>query len=329
MISSTPAISRREALRQTFFFSAALALGARGTVAHAEEIAGERQFLMIGDWGAGIQHRQQSIVAAGMIDYVKKGGFTPDGLFLLGDNFYGAFPGGLDCPRWKTDFEDMYPADVFPGPCWAMLGNHDYDEEPITKLQAELAYQNARPGTRWTMPAKWYRFDWPAQNPVMTCLVLDSNYRNHAISLTPEERAQQMIWLKAELAKPRTAPWLVCLGHHPLYSNGLHGDTPALIEEWGPLFQKHGVDFYFAGHDHDLQHFEFSELRTSFVLSGGGGAQVYPLRDTSRGPYSTASYGFTHLQVSANRFVVRHLDFLGKPLHAFSKTPDGKVEILG
>mgnify|MGYP002146327950 CR=1 FL=1 len=32
----------------------------------------------------------------------------------------------LKSPRWKTGFEDMYPASVFPGPCPAVLGNHDY-----------------------------------------------------------------------------------------------------------------------------------------------------------------------------------------------------------
>jgi len=43
-------------------------------------------------------------------------------LFLMGDNFYGAFPEGLNSPRWKTQFEDMYPASAFPGPCWARGG---------------------------------------------------------------------------------------------------------------------------------------------------------------------------------------------------------------
>jgi hypothetical protein len=324
-----PAVSRRLALKQTIFFSAALALGARTRAAQTVEVApGDRHFLMIGDWGWAGDRQPQHAVASGMKAYAQGLNLKTDGLFLLGDNFYGDFPGGLDCPRWKTDFEDVYPADVFPGPCWAMLGNHDYDNEPVTKLQAELAYQKARPGTRWTMPAKWYRFSWPVENPLIDCLVLDSNYKNSVVSLTAEERQQQMTWLQAELAKPRTAPWLLALGHHPLYSNGHHGDTKDLIADWGPLFEQHGVDFYFCGHDHDLQHLEFDGKRTSFVLSGGGGASLHEVKNNQRGPYAEKVYGFTHLQVNPEKFIVRHFDPEQKQVHAFSKTPTGKVEIL-
>ncbi len=285
---------------------------------------------MIGDWGTASVNKDkaQASVAAGMQTYTQTLGIKPDALFLVGDNFYGAFPEGLDSPRWKKDFEDMYPISAFPGPCWAILGNHDYDNEPVVKVAAELAYQKARPGTRWTMPAKWYRVEWPAENPLVTCLMLDSNYKNSVVSLTPEERAQQLVWLKAELAKPRTTPWLVAMGHHPLYSNGPHGDQTALIADWGALFQQHGVDFYFCGHDHDLQHLEFDGLRTSFVVSGGGGARITDLKITERGPFAQKVNGFTHLQVNREKFIVRHLDQEQKQLHAFSRTPEGKVEIL-
>jgi hypothetical protein len=326
---TAPLLSRREALRQTIFFSAALALGARANFVRAEDIAadGGHQFLMIGDYGVGT--KDQIAVAKAMQDYAADLKFTPDGLFLVGDNFYGAFPEGLDSPRWKTEFEDMYPAKAFPGPCWAILGNHDYDNEPVTKVKAELAYHDARPGTRWTMPAKWYRFEWPAKDPVMTCLMLDSNYKNSVDQLKPEERAAQLQWLKAELAKPRTTPWLVAMGHHPLYNNGHHGDRKDLIAEWGPLFQDHGVDFYFCGHDHDLQHIEFEGKRTSFVLSGAGGQSLHDVNVNGRGPFGLKVHGFSHLQVSKDKFTVRHLDVSRKQVHAFSKTPAGKIQILG
>jgi 3',5'-cyclic AMP phosphodiesterase CpdA len=146
--------------------------------------------------------------------------------------------------------------------------------------------------------------------------------------LTPEERAQQLDWLKAELATPRTTPWLVVMGHHPLYNNGHHGNTQALIDDWGPLFQEHGVDFYFCGHDHDLQHMEFEGLGTSFVLSGGGGQSLHDVKDDGRGSFALKVHGFTHLQVSKEKFIVRHLDDSQKQVHAFAKTPAGKIEIL-
>jgi len=330
MIPST--ISRRTALKQTFCFSAALlagktSLGAKPVLAQAP---GSSHFTMIGDWGKDGENAMQKAVAKGMESYMNSAGFTPEAMFLLGDNFYGPFKGGTNCPRWKEQFSMVYPKSVFPGSCHAVLGNHDYDDEPVEKLKAELAYAKANPGTRWNMPAKWYRLDIAqAGNPLMTVLAVDSNYHNGRVSLTMEERAGQMVWLKSELAKPKTAPWLVVTGHHPLYSNGQHGDDPALIKDWDALFREHGVHFYFCGHDHDLQHLEFDGHPTSFVISGGGGASVRDLKEHERGPFSKAVHGFTHLEVTPERFHVRHVDENGQLLHGFAKTPDGAWRLLG
>jgi 3',5'-cyclic AMP phosphodiesterase CpdA len=327
--------SRRRFLQQSFFYSAAFTLGSRARLRGADTERGpadfapdDHHYLMIGDWGYDNTRVNQVAVAQAMRGYVAAKKLTPDGLFLLGDNFYGPFKGGTNCPRWKNDFEDIYPASSFPGPCWAILGNHDYDDEPVDKLQAELAYAKANPGTRWTMPAKWYRLELPEKNPVATILMLDSDYHNSAVSLTAEEKAAQMKWLVAELEKPRTTPYLIVMGHHPLYSNGHHGDDPALITDWEPLFKKYSVQFYFFGHDHDLQHLEFAHHPTSFVGSGAGGANLYEIMTPERGPYSGEVFGFTHLQMNAERIVVRHFDSEQKQVHAFSKVPAGKISIL-
>ena len=117
------------------------------------------------------------------------------------------------------------------------------------------------------------------------------------------------------------------MGHHPLYSNGPHGDTPELVKHWGPLFEKHGVAAYFCGHDHDLQHLEIEGLRTSFVVSGGGGAPLTALTDTHPAAFAKNAFGFTHLQVNASRMLVRHIDAAGQQCHAFSRDRKGKVEV--
>jgi 3',5'-cyclic AMP phosphodiesterase CpdA len=321
-------MNRRRALKQTFRFSAALLasrsfLVARESVPPAPAGADTLNYLMFGDWGWNNDVRPQTAVARGMARYVADLKLRPDAMFLLGDNFYGPFKGGTDCPRWKTQFEDMYPKEVFPGPCHCVLGNHDYDDEPVEKLQAELAYSKAHPGTRWNLPAKWYRHELgPAAKPLVTVLALDSNYHNARISLTPEEREQQLAWLSAELAKPRATPWLIVMAHHPLYTDGVHGDDKPLIDDWDPLLRKHKAHFYFSGHDHDLQHLEFDGHPTSFVISGGGGAKIRE-PGHKRGPFSQGIYGFTHLEVTAEKFIVRHIDPNRNVLHAFAKKPDG------
>lgn len=322
--------TRRRMLQQSFCFSAALMLGRKSLAAEkaAAPGVGKLHTLMIGDWGWHKDMRAQTAVARGMTAYMADKSIQPHCMFLLGDNFYGPFKDGVKCTRWKEQFSDIYPKKDFPFPFHAILGNHDYDDEPVTKLDAELAYQKANPGTRWNMPAKWYRLELgPVEKPLVTVLALDSNFKNSKVSLTREERATQLAWFKAELEKPRTTPWLIVIGHHPLYSNGVHGDNPELIKEWDPLFRKHKVHSYICGHDHDLQHIEFKDHPTSFVISGGGGARLRePVQE--HGPFAKAVYGFTHLEVDEHTMVIRHIDANRNLMHSFEKKTDGTWRVI-
>lgn len=301
------------------------------------------ELLMIGDWGAE-DSKAQSQVAAAMGGYAKA---RADGapalrwqaLMLLGDNWYGPLIGGAQSTRWQTQFEEMYPAGVFDCPAYAILGNHDYQKMPVSKVDAELEYaRRGRSGgkpTRFTMPSRWYRFEFPAKDPLITFIALDSNMpkakKNYVdFTLSDQDAAAQLVWLEAELKRPRTTPFLVTMGHHPVYSDGPHGDHPVLIKDWDPLFRKYNVSAYLAGHDHDLQHLEFAGHPTSFFLSGGGGADLYNLKidEAQRGPYAQKVYGFSHLSVTPKQLTMRHLDRDGRLLHAFTKTAQGTVSIL-
>ena len=293
---------------------------------------------MIGDWGYDDEgHTGQAAVAAGMRQYVSHQPLNSQALLFLGDNWYGELARGAHSTRWQTQFEEMYSADVFDCPAYAILGNHDYQKWPESKVDAELAY--AKSGhTRWTMPSRWYSFVFPAKDPLITFIALDSNMpfkdgtseRGKDFTLTPAQQTEQLAWLEGELKRPRTTPFLVVMGHHPVYSDGPHGDHPVLIRDWDPLFQKYGVHLYLAGHDHDLQHLEFEGHPTTHFLSGGGGADLYNLKvdPSQRGPYAQKVYGFSHLSVTPKQLTLRHLDSSGRILHAFTKTPEGKIDIL-
>jgi hypothetical protein len=324
-----PQQNRRQFL-QTLGFSAA-ALLAQGAAPRmcAQTTARHEHLFLFGDWGA-IDVKPQEHVAATMAAYAGQQRIQPSALLLLGDNFYGKLDDGVNSPRWQTQFESMYPPAAFPGPCYALLGNHDYNVEPAGKAEAQLTYAAAHPGTRWTMPAKWYRFDFPQKEPLVTFLMLDSNYQKatpEKLSLTQEERVAQAAWLRAELAKPRTAPFLVVCGHHPLYSNA--GDGKVLIGEWDGLFREHGVHAYFCGHIHDLEHLEFAGHPTSFVVSGGGGTTLRTSQEqksSAENQFDRGVHGFTHLEISRDRLTIRHLGVEGVQLHAFAKRVDGSIE---
>src|SRR5579871_6441348 len=249
-------LSRRRFLRQSFAFSAAAAV-APSSIFAAPARSDAAHLLMIGDWGRETKDQAQQIVAQGMIDYTRKHSLPLQALLMLGDNWYDALPGGVDSLRWQTGFEQMYPKSVFNCPAYAIAGNHDYQIMPENKLAAELAYAN-RGNTRWTMPSLWYRFEFPAKNPQITFIALDSNVfhedkkpeaHEYNFTLTPEQQSQQLVWLEAELKKPLTTPFLCVMAHHPVFSNGPHGDHKVLIRDWDPLLRKYNVHLYLAGHD--------------------------------------------------------------------------------
>jgi tartrate-resistant acid phosphatase type 5 len=330
-------LNRRRFLRQSFAFSALASFGSLSSLADSvKSDPAAAEMLVLGDWGYE-DYKAQSQVAAGLRAYSKQHAVHPQALLMLGDNWYGELAGGAGSPRWQTQFEQMYPASDFPCAAYAVLGNHDYQKWPDSKVDAELEY--ARSGrTRFTMPSRWYRFEFPTKNPLITFLALDSNMPKDGhkewfgkdFTLTPEQQAEQLTWFEAELKRPRTTPFLAVMAHHPVYSDGPHGDHPVLVREWDPLFRKYHVNLYLAGHDHDMQHLEFEGHPTSVFLSGGGGADLYPLKiePSQRGPYAQKVYGFSHISVSPRQMTLRHLDQNGKTLHAFTKTPEGKVTIV-
>lgn len=328
-------MSRRRALQTLFCSSAALALNLRGVRGESPTSSDGLHLLAIGDFGTTGEFQEK--VARSMQAFLDRTSIKTEGLLLLGDNFYSRVKEGftVESPRWKSGFEEMYPASRFPGPCWAVLGNHDYHDNPGGE-QVQLEYAR-RAGTRWALPAKWYRFELGSADPLLTVIALDSNLPNVSggknkttgeprASLTAEETEQQMTWLRSELARPRGRFTLV-IGHHPLYSNGSHGDTRGIIEAWGPLLQEHRVHAYLCGHDHDLQHLELEGLHTSFVISGGGGARTRALKSDRQVPFARDVYGFTHLQVTPAGMTFAHYGLDGELLHRLTKRPDGAVEI--
>ena len=272
--------------------------------------------LAMGDWGT--RATTQRSVAAAMAQYVKTSKRTFDGMLLLGDNTY-LKPGQLTDEMWQAMFEKTYHADALDFPFYAALGNHDYSAESVN---FQLDYARENPTGRWKLPSKWYRVDLPVEKPIVTLLVLDSCKQ----FMKPEEWQEELAWIDAELAKPR-ARWTVCTAHHPLFSNGDHGDNGVLQKEWGPLFRKHNVDFFVAGHDHDLQHLQLPGWQTSFVLAGGGGARVRPMRVDKRGPFSRSLYGFADFHLTDSLAKVRLVSGEGNIVHEFTRNPASKVNV--
>jgi acid phosphatase len=282
--------------------------------------------LGFGDWGVDSPDHQQ--VADTMAAYCAKSPAPIDAALSLGDNFYVPLQ-SADDPAFQRVFEKVYDAKRMNFPFYALLGNHDYDIlNGHVKYEWEMQYAAKHPDMRWKIPAIWYRLDLPADHPLVTILMLDSNKENTGAqgSMTPAEWSAQLQWMNQQLTGPR-APWTICCAHHNLYSNGNKGDNGVLIKEWGTLFEKYQVDFYLCGHNHALQHLEIPGIFTSYVVSGGGGAKRDAMLRDNRGPFSRSITGFAAFTIEPDQTTVRLISGDGSMLHEFTRSKAGKVTV--
>jgi hypothetical protein len=272
----------------------------------------------MGDWGDG--GAGQRAVASQLANIVSEQPVPTNAMLLAGDNFYVKVS-GIDDPVWTNLFENMYDPKRMDFPFYVSLGNHDY---PEAKADIELQYSAVHPESRWKLPAHWYTVDFPVDHPLVRLFVLDSNKD----FMPPDEWASQMQWLETELARPHDGIWTMAMAHHPIFSNGSHGDNGVLMITWGKLFKKYNLDVYLCGHDHDLQHLEVAGWHTSFVLVGGGGKKLTVMRRDNRGPFSRSLMGFGNLVFTPDKLTVTYYDRYGDVVHSFEKSRDGTVKIL-
>jgi len=144
------------------------------------------------------------------------------------------------------------------------------------------------------------------------------------------EGSVQMKWLKDDLASVNRSetPWLIVMGHRPIYvSSSWAGDSiqASCFQKWlDPVFDRFGVDIYFAGHHHSYQ-------RSCRRLIHG------KCQATSKGVQhvivGTGGYAFSSVAHSDQRFEVVNnnthgallLKIAGKSAHIKFLSADGKM----
>lgn len=246
--------------------------------------------LAFGDFGNGSQNQKE--VAASMLQYHRQRPF--DFAITLGDNFYDKGMKGVDDPRWKTWWDQLY--DPLGIQFYATLGNHDYgfQESP----EAEILYSKKSlswrmPATQYTFTAGWSQF-----------FAIDSEV------MTP----YQLEWLKKGLDSS-SSPWKVVYGHHPIYSHGQHGNNRKLIRELLPVI-KDSADVYLAGHDHDMQHLK-PEGHLHFFVSGAG-SKARPINPGPRSLFAKSALGFLVLEADQSSLKMTFVEKTLRPLYEYT-----------
>ena len=233
-------------------------------------------------------------------------------VLLLGDNFYGDGVASVNDPQWRTKFEDMYNLPRLQIPFYASLGNHDHH-----KGNGHFQVEYTPRSKKWKMPASYYTF---TQKIDATHDAQFFALDTETISSGKTPDATQLAWLEHELQKSQ-AQWKIVFGHHPVFSYGDHGNTPAMITHVRPLLEKYNVDAYVCGHDHDRQ--LLTPVNGVYYVISGTGAKS---RNTAYGThtfFAATNLGYAWFRLSANEFHVQFLDGSGKIEYAHTWAKGG------
>jgi acid phosphatase type 7 len=254
------------------------------------------RFGVIGDYGSGSKpaYRNAALLRREGIGF----------LISTGDNVY---PRGRDAEYDRGLFRPFGPL-MSRVALWPTLGNHDYgDDEAMHRRTARAYFRNfvlpRRAGNE-----RYYSFRYANAE----FLAIDDGVSSFA----PGSR--QYRWIDATLSRSR-ACWKIPFFHHPAHAEYVHperGDLARLhrLQRWlVPLFERRGVRLVLSGHEHN-----YVRTRTvagvTFLLTGGGGAELDPLPPTP-GPYTAARGRFFHhllVSVARRRMRVSAIDTSGR-----------------
>ncbi|MEI7893791.1 MAG: metallophosphoesterase [Myxococcales bacterium] len=240
--------------------SAATRAGGTFLTAPADNATGPLQFLLYGD-------NRTDDVAHGR---VVRGLAGAEGAFFIHTGDF--VESGASAPDWQRFFDLETP--LLQNRCvFGAVGNHELLDD-----------QSASAFVRYFGPTDaagllYSTFRW--QNARF--FVLNAFQR--------WESGDQRTWLERELRNSDTEAgltWRFVVMHQGPYSSGPHGHHARLHKAQIPeLFVAHHVDLVFSGHDHLYERGEVQGLH--YVLSGGGGAPLYPVRHPHPGSRRTES----------------------------------------
>ncbi|MDQ3991355.1 MAG: metallophosphoesterase, partial [Actinomycetota bacterium] len=194
-----------------------------------------------------------------------------DALVTTGDNVYPDGHPSRFGAAWREPYGWVHERGV---EVVATLGNHDLETaggRPVMELLG--------------MPGRWYS---RVLGPVEFFVVDSSDPGN----------TEQLRFLTEAVARS-SARWRVAVLHHPPHTCGRKaGQQVGLRRWWGFVLSLAGVDLVLAGHDHNYQRFTGAS-GTAFVVTGGGGASLYPIEGCRPGtPEPAAAFAAHHFVVA-------------------------------
>ncbi len=173
----------------------------------------------------------------------------------LGDVGYG---GNRDV-QLQTSIFDFYGEKILPKiPFSAVLGNHEFDEDPINQQKTRDVHllkitsppTNAEGGGIASNTKAYYSYNYGNTH----FIALDSYGMDNGLYRIYDTNSAQYQWLIKDLEANKSM-WTIVFFHHPPYTKRAHdSDTETelrlLRETLVPVFDKYKVDLVLNGHSH-------------------------------------------------------------------------------
>jgi len=239
------------------------------------------RFAVIGDYGASGADEQ---AVATLVNRLR-----PDFVVTTGDNNYPS--GGADTideniGRYYHQFIGNYQGRWGPGSTtnrfFPVLGNHDWY---TAGAKPYLDY--------FHLPNNERYYDVSIGDVHVFAVDSDANEPD---GITGD--SVQAAWLMGRLGAS-TARWNAVFFHHPPYSSGVHGSTPAL--QWP--FGAWGAQIVFSGHDHSYERLAIDGV--TYIVNGLGGNVIYDLEPPIEGSITAynGAHGAILVEADAERLI--------------------------
>ncbi len=280
---------------------------------HVEKADVEQlKFFVIADSGSG--RTEQGGVAKAMEARCVAGG-PFDAILMLGDNVYPAGVTSTEDPLWQDRIFLPYGSSCLNElPIFAVLGNHDYKGNPAAQIEMTLVNK------RWYMPNRFYSLRFGS---LLTLIAFDSELSEFCFKDT---FCTYDYMLKAMKLYPAT--WTIVMSHHPLTSTSAkgHGHQGGFREFFIKPVVCNKADAWLAGHAHHMEHQVADDCRIELFLSGGAGADLYPVDSGSKNvKYAESRHGFLEISLAKDKMVAEYYDLEGALRHRSEKLPTQRL----
>jgi acid phosphatase type 7 len=240
-------------------------------------------FHMVGDTGSLRGSHFQRTVAGEMIKQYQEAHAIedkPQFLYHLGDVVYTYGEAANYYPQFFSPYRD------YPGPVFAIAGNHDGEVNPAAipykSLEAFMKVfcdVESRPvvfsgdvNRKSMIQPNVY---WTLETPLATIIGLYGNVTKFG-TITQQQRDWFIGELKNARLQGQGKALIVCVHHAPYSADTNHGSSAVIIEFLEKAFTETGIypDIVFSGHVHNYQRFSRHYANGSivrYIVAGAGG----------------------------------------------------------